>query len=80
MRGGLGSLPGKGLGLAAVRRFMSRNGGRFSIRSGECLAVITPHRRIYTVPQWKGTVVTLEIRTDRDVDISVIIKKLEKGQ
>jgi hypothetical protein len=80
MRGGIGSLSGKGLGLAAIRRFMKANKGAFSIRSGECLAFITPKRRTYKVPAWKGTVVTLEIRTDRDVDISAIIKRLERGK
>jgi len=80
MRGGIGTLPGKGLGLAAIRRFMKANKGTFSIRSGECLAFITPQRRNYKVPAWKGSVVTLEIQTDRDVDISAIIRKLEKGK
>jgi hypothetical protein len=80
MRGGIGTLPGKGLGLAAIRRFMKANKGTFSIRSGEYLAFINPQRRNHKVPAWKGTVVTLEIRTDRDVDISAIIKKLEKGK
>lgn len=80
MRGGLGPLSGKGMGLAAIRRFMDANKGTFSIRSGECLAFITPRWKTHKVPAWNGTVVTLEIRTDRDVDISAIIKKLEKGK
>lgn len=80
MRGGKGSLPGKGLGLAAIRRFMKRNRGRFLIRSGDCLALVGHNRRTYAVPHWKGTVITLEINTRREVDISVIIEQMEKGK
>jgi hypothetical protein len=67
---------GKGLGLAAIRRFMHQNGGRFSIRSGECLSIRTPKRRNYKVPVWKGTIVSLEIRGARNIDISSIIKQM----
>lgn len=72
--------PGKGVGLAAIQRFMARNGGRFSIRTGPCLAVITPssQKRAYNVSPWKGTVVTLEIRGGREVDISDIIKAMSR--
>jgi hypothetical protein len=77
MRGGAGKVEGRGLGLAAIKRFMARNGGTFSIRSGECLAVLEPHRRHYEVPNWKGTVVALEIKTHKNVDMGAIIEKLE---
>lgn len=70
---------GRGLGLAAIRRFMSKNGGRFSIRTGGCLTIITPHKREHNVSPWKGTVVSLEIRGGRTVDISDIIVKMIKA-
>jgi hypothetical protein len=71
-----GDASGKGLGLAAIRRFMHQNGGKFSIRSGECLSILTPHRRHTKVPAWKGTVVSLEIRGARNIDISSIIEAM----
>jgi hypothetical protein len=78
MRGGTGRVEGRGMGLAAIKRFMARNGGMFSIRSGECLAILEPSKKHYVSPSWKGTVVSLEIRTHRNVDMSAIIEKLEQ--
>lgn len=78
MRGGAGKVEGRGMGLAAIKRFMARNGGTFSIRSGECLAILEPKKRHYETPNWKGTVVTLEIKTHKTVDIGAIIEKLEQ--
>jgi hypothetical protein len=81
MRGGAGpsAVEGRGLGLAAIKRFISRNGGSFSIRSGTCLAILAPRQRFYDVPMWKGAVVTLEIKTSRNVDMGAIIGKLEQA-
>ena len=78
MRGGAGKVEGRGMGLAAIKRFMARNGGTFSIRSGECLAILEPRKRYYEAPNWKGTVVTLEIKIHKSVDIGAIIEKLER--
>lgn len=72
---GIGS-PGKGLGLAAIRRFMKQNRGLFSIRSGICLTTETPYRRNRKVAGWKGTVVSLEINGARNVDIKGIMDKM----
>jgi hypothetical protein len=44
---------GKGLGLAAIGRFMRRNRGRFSIRSGVCLSIQTNRRVHRKVDSWK---------------------------
>lgn len=71
-----GDNTGKGVGLAAIRRFMDQNRGTFSIRSGECLSIRTPDRRHRKAPPWKGTVVSLEIRGARNVDISSIIEQM----
>jgi hypothetical protein len=71
-----GDAGGKGLGLAAISRFMRQNGGVFSIRSGACLSIQSPRKRCHKAPSWKGTVVSLEIRGARNVDISGIIEKM----
>lgn len=68
---------GKGLGLAAIARFMRQNGGKFSIRSGECLSMQSPHRTSRKVAPWKGAIVSLEINGARNTDISGIIKQME---
>jgi len=70
------SHPGKGVGLAAITRFMSQNGGTLAIRSGLCSSIRTPYRRHKKVPFWKGTVVSLEIRGARSIDISEVIAKM----
>ncbi len=67
---------GKGLGLAAIARFMARNKGRFSIRSGKCLSVQSPSRQHRKVLGWKGTVVSLEIKGASKIDISGIMEKM----
>jgi hypothetical protein len=69
---GVGS-PGRGLGLAAIRRFMKQNGGLLSIRSGICLSTETPHRSNHKVERWKGTIVSLEINGARNIDIEGIM-------
>lgn len=67
---------GKGMGLAAINRFMKQNGGTFAIRSGKCLFILFPRRRHHKRAHWKGTVVSLEIKAARNVDISGIIEKM----
>lgn len=78
MQGRMGKYVGKGMGLSAIRRFMDKDGGRFSIRTGDCLAIRTPYKKTSNVSHWKGTVVALEIKTERPVDISVIIQEFER--
>ena len=73
---GTGSL-GKGMGLAAIQRFMKQNGGIFAIRSGECLTTRSARRKKHRYrANWKGTVVSLEINGARNIDISCIIQKM----
>ncbi len=68
---------GKGLGLAAIARFMRRNRGTFSIRSGESLSIQSPHRTSRKVAPWKGSVVSLVINGARNIDIGGIIEDME---
>lgn len=68
---------GKGLGLAAIARFMKQNRGVFAIRSGECFSIRRPHKQNREVAPWKGTIVTMEINGARNTDISDIIKQME---
>jgi hypothetical protein len=71
--------PGKGVGLAAIRKFMKLNGGRFSIRSGEWSISFPPHKRSSKITVWNGSVVSLEIRGSRKVDIGAIIEGMAKA-
>lgn len=71
--------PGKGVGLAAIRKFMKLNGGRFSIRSGEWSVSFSPHKRASKITVWNGSVVSLEIRGSRKVDIGAIIEGMAKA-
>jgi hypothetical protein len=68
---------GRGLGLAAIVRFMKKNGGKFSVRSGECLSIHTADKNNRKVAPWKGTIVSLEINGARNVDIGGIIQEME---
>jgi hypothetical protein len=68
---------GKGLGLAAIKKFMKQNGGVLGIRSGSTFYVQrSHHRRHHNVDTWKGTVVSLEINGARNTDISSIIGEM----
>jgi len=71
---------GKGLGLATLQSFVRRNGGILSIRSGDALKV--QHGQRFTVtqrlPNWEGTVVSLQIDVQKTSDLSVLWKRLAK--
>jgi hypothetical protein len=65
---------GRGVGLAAIRRFMRRNGGRFTLTSGAWSVVFTPYKRNSKIPVWNGSIISLEIKCNKNVDLSTIIK------
>jgi anti-anti-sigma regulatory factor len=71
---------GKGLGLAALQSFVRKNGGILTIRSGDALK--TQRGRVFTVtqalPNWDGTIVSLEIDVKKSSDLSDITKRLSK--
>lgn len=62
-----------GVGLYRTRRIVEQNGGRLIITSGSGRLVADGKGKAVTkVPKWPGTIVHLEINTDRVIDPDII--------
>jgi hypothetical protein len=69
---------GAGIGLAALQTYAKKNHGELSIRSGDALKR-QRHRNLFgmnDLPLWNGTIVTMRINVESEVDLSRIFDRM----
>jgi hypothetical protein len=71
--------PARGTGLWVSKLMLTENGGRLVVRSGRA-RVSTPSDGNYpaVLPSFHGTLVTAIVRTNQALDLSVVIRSLER--
>jgi ABC-type transporter Mla MlaB component len=69
----------RGTGLYVIKLMLAENGGRLVIRSGRAQVTTPSDQRYGTVLQsFHGTLATAVLPTDRDFDLRILIRSLER--